>query len=308
MHYLKGYLSGEAEQLLRQMPISDSNYERCWSLLNSRYNNKRYLSHFILKRLLSQRNITSESANCLKNLIDTTNDCLSSLTNLGINASTWDIIIIHILTLKLDSESRKQWEFSVTNNNSSEELPTFNQFSEFLTNRYRALEFLDTKSATVTKNSQYNNNVNKFRTFIASANKIQCAFCSEDHRIIHCNNHSAKSCQSSNKCRICNRHHHSLLHPPSSGISGANAETTKNNNGNIGSSSSESNNEMESTPLATFFSTGLVLNQVLLATALVKAASKTGEHYIIRALLDQGSQTSFVTEATVQYLGLRKFL
>ncbi|CAH0724348.1 unnamed protein product, partial [Brenthis ino] len=63
---------------------------------------------------------------------------------------------------------------------------------------------------------------------------------------------------------------------------------------------------MESTPLATFFSTGLVRNQVLLATALVKAASKTGEHYIIRALLDQGSQTSFVTEATVQYLGLKK--
>ncbi|CAH0722490.1 unnamed protein product, partial [Brenthis ino] len=234
--------------------------------------------------------------------------------------------------ISLDSESRKQWEFSVTNNNSSEELPTFNQFSEFLTNRYRALEFLDTKSATVTKDSQYNNNVNKFRTFVASANKIQCAFCSEDHRIIHCkrfsnetvdarrnfvqthnicfnclgNNHSAKSCQSSNKCRICKRQHHSLLHPPSSGISGANAETTKNNNGNIGSSSSESNNEMESTPLATFFSTGLVRNQVLLATALVKAASKTGEHYIIRALLDQGSQKSFVTEATVQYLGLKK--
>ncbi|KAL0870614.1 hypothetical protein ABMA27_005574 [Loxostege sticticalis] len=99
MHYLKSSLSGEAEQLLRQIPISEANYERCWSQLKTRYNNKRYLSHFILKRLLSQRNIVVESANALKELIDTTNDCLSGLTNLGIDTANWDIIIIHILCL-----------------------------------------------------------------------------------------------------------------------------------------------------------------------------------------------------------------
>ncbi|XP_064072091.1 uncharacterized protein LOC135193463 [Vanessa tameamea] len=46
--------------------------------------------------------------------------------------------------------------------------------------------------------------------------------------------------------------------------------------------------------------------QVLLATALVKAICRNGNEYSIRALLDQGSQASFVTESTVQYLGLKK--
>lgn len=36
MHYLKSSLSGEAEQLLRQIPISEANYERCWIQLKNR--------------------------------------------------------------------------------------------------------------------------------------------------------------------------------------------------------------------------------------------------------------------------------
>ncbi|XP_072933756.1 uncharacterized protein [Epargyreus clarus] len=51
-----------------------------------------------------------------------------------------------------------------------------------------------------------------------------------------------------------------------------------------------------------------VRQQVLLATALVQAISRNGEGYDVRALLDQGSQSSFVTESTVQYLGLEKVM
>ncbi|KAI5644001.1 hypothetical protein NE865_03912 [Phthorimaea operculella] len=172
MHYLKCYLTGEAEQLLRQIPISDANYERCWTLLTERYDNKRFLSHFILKRMLSQRNITVESSNSLKELMDTTNDCLNGLLNLGINTKSWDIIVIHILTLKLDPESRKQWEFYIVNENNSQELPTFTQFQEFLTNRYKALEFLDTKSSGTkfqpNTQNQANQNVPKFKSLHVS--------------------------------------------------------------------------------------------------------------------------------------------
>lgn len=107
LQYLKGYLTGEAEQLIRYTPVTDANYHQCWKQLEKRYSNKKYLSHCILKRLLSQRSLTAESAGCLKELMDTSSDCLSALSNLGIDVSTWDIIIIHLLSLKLDSESRK---------------------------------------------------------------------------------------------------------------------------------------------------------------------------------------------------------
>lgn len=344
MQYLKGYLSGEAEQLLRQIPISDANYDRCWELLNARYNNKRYLSHFIIKRLLSQKNLNNESAVGLKELLDNTNDCLKALSNLGINVESWDIIVIHIITLKLDPESRKEWEFNITKHNSSEELPTFIQFAEFLTNRYRALEFLDGKSNSGSKGQSHqnsNSNTNKISSLHVA--DIQCSLCAEPHRLSNCkqfvqkldcdarrsfvlekgicfnclgNNHSAKVCNSKVKCRICKRSHHSLLHP-SNGFSStgpninrqANAETLANNE-NIPTKenmdSPISKEDREGNQSVTCFSTGKLRNTVLLATALIRAESKAGTYQVVRALIDQGSQVSLVTEATVQFLGLKK--
>ncbi|XP_047538564.1 uncharacterized protein LOC125072096 [Vanessa atalanta] len=46
--------------------------------------------------------------------------------------------------------------------------------------------------------------------------------------------------------------------------------------------------------------------QVLLATALVRVQTKNGSYQLLRALLDQGSQASFITESAVQLLGVKK--
>lgn len=230
LHYLKGYLTGEAEQLLRHIPISESNYDRCWTQLETRYNNKKYLSHCILKRLLSQRNVTNESARGLKDLMDTTTDCLNALTNLEMtDTDIRDSLILHIITLKLDPDSRKDWELKVTSNSDSDKLPTFEQFKEFLTGRYRAFEFLETKPVR--------NNVKSSKVFHTTA--MVCQICNDDHKLGNCKqfvskdvdtrrrfvqknnlcfnclgyNHSARLCKSTASCRICRRRHHSLLHP-----------------------------------------------------------------------------------------------
>lgn len=92
---------------------------------------------------MSQRNIVTESSSALKELLDTSNECLHALRNLDINVENWDIMVIYILSLKLDGESRKQWEMKISD--SSDELPTFSQFQSFLEQRFRALEFLDNK-------------------------------------------------------------------------------------------------------------------------------------------------------------------
>ncbi|XP_045783685.1 uncharacterized protein LOC123879835 [Maniola jurtina] len=47
-------------------------------------------------------------------------------------------------------------------------------------------------------------------------------------------------------------------------------------------------------------------SQVLLATALVNTESEAGGNHVLRALLDQGSQACFITEAAVQLLRLKK--
>lgn len=232
---------GEAEQLVRHISVSESNYDQCWKLLEERYNNKKFLSHCILKRLFSQRNIIVESANSLKDLLDTSTECLNALSNIGINTSSWDIIVIYILTLKLDPESRKEWELNVTTNTTSDVLPTFKQFQEFLTSRYRALEFIEPNSRRVEcKNTVRHDSVKPKVLHATSSSNIVCEYCSGNHKLCFCKkfssenyekrhdfvfnnrmcfnclgNHSVKFCQKATNCRICKKRHNSLLHPVS---------------------------------------------------------------------------------------------
>lgn len=320
MHYLKSHLSGEAEQLVRQTPVSDLNYDQCWSQLEKRYSNKKYLINCILKRLFAQKRMQVESSTSLKELLDTTNDCLNALKNLNIDVTTWDVIIIHIVTFKLDSETRKQWEFSISSHDSNE-LPTFGEFAAFLENRFRALEFTEPKRH-ININNNANNQHNPKALVLSSSSRIRCEFCSEPHKLCFCKefakkplenrrdfvakhkicfnclggNHTVGSCKNKTSCKLCKKRHHSLLH--------INWDVEPHTEKSAVSPSPSTS----SNPLVSCLSTNQVQipRQVLLATALVNAESKTGKYQTIRALLDQGSQACFITEATAQFLRLTK--
>lgn len=343
LQYLKGYLSGEAEQLIRYIPVTDCNYMQCWRQLEERYNNKKYLSHSILKRLLSQRNATIESATFLKDLIDTSSDCLNALSNLGVDVRSWDIIVIHLLSLKLDTESRKQWELNVTANVKSDDLPTFSQFREFITGRYRALEFIDQKPShkTTTYNVRPSNSQLSYQQtlHVAEVTKLSCEYCNETHKLCFCKgfarldydakhqfvsnnrlcfnclgkNHSVRFCQKVTKCQICSRRHHSLLHPKDNSASSVNSgnlvHTVVAASEEAAAAGADTDNSEDNTSVANHMACCAKIKtnkQILLATALVNVRAKSGEYQVFRALLDQGSQASFVTEATVQGLGLKK--
>lgn len=254
LHYLKAHLTCEAEQLIRHTPIASSNYTRCWELLENRYNNKRFLSKSILNRLFNQSALTVESASALKDLLDTSSDCLNALSCLGIPVTTWDIIVIHIVSSKLDRETRKQWELSVSSSDRDRnELPTFDQFRNFLENRFRALEFVEPEKPAYVHRSNKTKSVNK--SFLTTTRRptitkeqnpdipketYPCEFCSEIHKLTFCKkfaaldlnkrhefvvkqrmcfnclggNHSVEYCRKPTSCRICRRRHHTLLHIP----------------------------------------------------------------------------------------------
>ncbi|CAB3251377.1 unnamed protein product [Arctia plantaginis] len=329
LFYLKGQLSGEAEQLLRNIKV----YKNAWEKLHKMYNNRKFLTNGILKRLLNQRSLTSESAFDIKGLINTTSECLDSIKALGVDISSWDILIIHIISAKLDPATKKAWELQVSSDQ-ADELPTFEQFSDFLTGRFRGLENLDTKPRI-----EKRLNCKSFH-IVKSKTTESCAYCSADHKITACkafskesnmsrrefamnkklcfvclnSNHSAKYCKNIVRCQVCKRRHHSLLHP--SGVSGSvdensvqeNASSTSSLKEEAASSSHKHTAQAEgsSQPVVSCLSTGNCGKTVLLTTAVVQAESKDGSFRMVRALLDQGSQGSFITEAMVQYLGLKK--
>ncbi|XP_052759046.1 uncharacterized protein LOC128202504 [Galleria mellonella] len=329
LHYLKGLLVGEAEQLLRHVPITHNNYTICWEQLEKRYNNKKYLSNCILKRFMNQKSISTESASTIKELLDTTNECLHGLNNLGIDISTWDVLVIYIISQKLDVESRKQWEFKVSE--FSDELPTLKQFQDFLETRFRALEFIDPKlykSNVVHKSNVINNSPKVYYT-----TNFICPYCSESHRLANCkkfskeeintrrefvqsrglcfnclcSGHSVFACRQISRCRLCRRKHHSLLHlknvtninsTDTTGIANQSVEQ------DVVAHATTSSSVDQSTSVTACVSTSNC--QVLLATALVSAQSKSGNGITLRCLIDPGSQASFITESAVQLLTLKK--
>lgn len=334
LHYLKGHLSGEAEHLLRHTPVTAANYQECWQMLNKRYDNKRYLCNSILTRLINQPNV-SVSSTAIKELLDSTVDCLHGLSTLGIDTDSWDAIVIYIISAKLDSESRKLWESKISTN---EELPTFDEFKIFLESRFRSLEYLDTPTTSKQKST-----VTKPKVLHAVSSKnytsvnISCPLCKQPHKLSHCKqfgkedyqtrsefvrthglcynclgaNHSIKFCRVTTSCQVCNRKHHSLLHPKGfsssaspQGLSGE-ASAIKAAVSTL-SAASDSVQESDVINVTTHFSKRAVPNQVLLATALVEAQTKNGANHLLRVLLDQGSQASFITESAVQLLGLKK--
>ncbi|CAH2101263.1 unnamed protein product [Euphydryas editha] len=140
--YFKGHLNVEAKQLLQNIKITPDNYKIAWSKLDKMYNNKKFLANGILKRLLNKKALSHESATEIKRLVSTTTECLESIRNLGVDTSSWDLIVIHIIGAKLDKETRKGWELKVAAD-SSGELPTCEQFSEFLNSRFRGFENID---------------------------------------------------------------------------------------------------------------------------------------------------------------------
>ncbi|XP_073950857.1 uncharacterized protein [Choristoneura fumiferana] len=347
MHYLKGHLRGEAEQLLRHIPITNSSYQQCWTLLKNRYNNKQYLVNCILNRFFNQRNITSESSSAIKELLDVTTETMNALLNLGIDTESWSVIVIYIVSQRLDPESRKQWEAKVSAWVAlSDRLPSMKQFTDFLETRFHSLEFLDPKSGasyvqkqrTFIPNFHKNSNPKPNPIHMLHVSQVSCAYCKRDHNIRSCkdfinsdlnskrnfvqthglcfnclgNNHSVKYCKNTTSCQICRGRHHSLLHPKgethSADPTGSHPSVENHGTPLAGHVCKVSNQEAgpsTATSINNHFVKG-VAHQVLLATALVKAESQNkGEYQLLRALIDQGSQASFITRASVQLLGLK---
>ena len=343
LHYLKCSLYGEAEQLLKNLSTTDTNYEEGWKQLTRRYTNKRFNCNDVMKRLFGQRSLNSESANGIKQLVDTTSGCLKSLQNLEIDTNSWDAIINHLVLTKLDSESRKLWELQVSQSE-SEDLPTWNQLSKFLETRFRTLELLDggrttnkpphrdfsSKQTPPVKKVFHSTTVNEKKS--ASNNEKVCVMCEGAHSIHQCkqfekqspqersefvqsnglcfnclsSNHSVRFCRQPMCCRRCGRRHHMMLHYER----GQNQEpVTPESTSHIAEKTPGQNVHSSREPekkVVAHFATENNESRVLLATAMIRVKASDGQSLVVRALIDQGSEVSFVTEETVQALGLKK--
>lgn len=331
MQFLKTKVKGEAEKLIQHLSISSDNYSVAWEILNHRYNNKKLIFTSHINTLLNLPTMQQQSSLSIKKIHDTANECLNAIKNLGADISTWDPILVHILSQKLDADSHNDYIESMK---APRELPVLSEFMEFLELKFTSLESSRRKTDTASKSlyqqqneaskkshsyRAYNTNQNiktKF-TNAKTFNKFvhKCIFCEGSHRLFHCEmflqlqpdakrkavtkhnlcknclyDHKGKECFSEKRCQTCKEDHNTLLHEAYAKPSSSSSSNKGSGSGKPSTNSNHASHED--------------LSETLLATALVQVTRHDGSLITLRALVDQGSQTSLISENAAQLLKL----
>ncbi|XP_053623554.1 uncharacterized protein LOC128682758 [Plodia interpunctella] len=306
-HYLRACLEGNAAVVIKSLEFTSNNYQVAWDLLCQRFDNKKILINNHLKAIFNIESLTRESHKSLRFIIDHMSKNLRALDSLGLPTNQWDVLIIYIMSTKIDPITLRKWEES--RNNACSDLPTLSDFIQFLRNQADILETMfvnkSDKPSTFHKDKKSENDKRDSFQFkeknLLTSNKSStsatCAFCNKAHRLIECSDfntlspegrlsealklklclnclrkgHTVNDCRLTGTCRICKQKHNTLIHTNSSPVT-------------LSAQSS---------------------NQVLLGTVILNVTNpKTKTSYRARAILDAGSQSSFLTLNLKHKLGL----
>nr|XP_022904560.1 uncharacterized protein LOC111416698 [Onthophagus taurus] len=289
-----GTISRVIDNTKKMGRVTNDNFQRAWTLLIERYENRRVMVDTQLTLLLSARSLKAESASELKNLLGEVKEALGALESLGCPIKYWDNILFYLIVRKLDSETAKDWEKSIS---SYRDPSTFEEFEEFLVRRIYTLEAIEKLPGNNKRVTQsFNKNFN-FKSHNASVPTSGCSACGAAHYIATCPEyltrnasqrtdliisrglcfnclgpHLFKKCRVSKRCRFCNKPHHSTLHeaPPEARI--FNNKNTNPQSNSPAKQLPSSSHVVHSHHLQT---------SVLLATALVRIISPRGDSLIV---------------------------
>ncbi|XP_053968803.1 uncharacterized protein LOC128870229 [Anastrepha ludens] len=253
-------------------------------------------------------NDTTPSALSLRTMIDTVSAVYDSLLSLGDEKNITNAIIIHLVMSKVDTVTRSKWEEQLD----YDKLPLWHECEAALSKRYQHLSADEASTSRLKPSNSHSIqkphlHAGRAKAALVTSNIKQpvCPHCkSNDHSIPACptfktlsaqqrfefaksvplcinclrKGHSVSKCKA-DRCRVCNRSHHTLLHQYP--VSFATAPQL----------STSHAMHTTSTP-----------DRVMLATAVVNVKRSSGEYLAARALLDSGSQVNFMTEDLAQKL------
>lgn len=139
-YFLKTQLVDEALQLIQHLQPTEDNFKIAWQLLTQRYNNQRRMVDSYVKRILNQPQITKSTADKLKELHDTTKECILALKNMDIDTDKANFILNVIIESKMDDESIHMYESTMSQ---PREQQNFDELMKFIERRFQTLECIE---------------------------------------------------------------------------------------------------------------------------------------------------------------------
>jgi len=317
MHFLASSLTGRARSAISSLSITADNFEVAWKALVARFENKRRLIEFHVSTLYHLPNLARESASELHALRDKADKAFSSLKRLNrLSDDILNDILVYFVSQKLDPATRRAWKLKFTDHSPP---ATYDDLTNFISSRALALDELkpikpaktanDLKvtSATATSGQdpvcvlcQKRHFINKCAKFIDKSPSQRRDIVKQHKRCFNCLSvkHSVAECKSRFTCRLCQQKHHSMLHVDSLPSSTPNVATAS-----VDQPTSAEEHQVNALSAT---SRNAIPFPVLLATARVTVRAPSGREQTVRALLDQGSEVTFITENLVQILRLRR--
>ena len=332
LQHLKDALSGEPRDLVSHIFPADGAYERAMKLLVDRYENTRAIVNGHLQRLyMIQRNDTSnDSTDKLREIINTINGLIAAMLGIGVDTSTWDVILIYNTSQCLHPNSFQAWEERLGGQRT---LPSLEVYLSFLETRITILEntssfpevTMPSESAIKPSNvTKYDCKSNKesVKAFYTLKAEYKCLICKRNHLSSRCDelnrmsvnkrraaieqsgvcmnclqSHIVDNCPFTPSCKKCNGNHHTLLHAEKKIFLNQASE-----NSNDEDVAKMADDKLSMISAQHFFH---IMNNscTILATALVPVVWN-GKTVILRALIDQGSTANLITDRACQALQL----
>ncbi|XP_050301507.1 uncharacterized protein LOC126739751 [Anthonomus grandis grandis] len=345
LHYLRASLTGSAPVVIQALDFSANSYDMAWNTLCERFNNKNLLIQNHLKAIFNMESIVMVTAARVRYIYENLYKHLNSLKQLGEPIESWDTLLIYIVSSKLDKSTAQEWE-KYKSNCDAINLNYFKEFLKRRANLLETIETteqnkrVNEKHSNIRENSNNTGNYSKGKTYnysrgLTSANKpsdsnktkFACYNCKRDHSLFYCpdflklgtfdrvnkikelslclnclkRNHLTKDCNWSG-CKICGAKHNTILHDH-----GRDDREKAGTMSHLCKESGISENETSEITNASFTNCGIATTQqAVLSTAKVKAFGKDKSFIVVRALLDCGSQSSFITTNLCEKLKLEK--
>lgn len=342
LQFLKSKIKGEPEKLIQHLQISSDNYLVCWQILNHRYDNKRLIFTSHLTNLMNIPISQQQSSQHIKRIHDTTYESINGIRNLGIDISSWDPFLVHLLSQKLDAETYNDYIQSLK---SPRDLPILKDFLNFLETKFMMLETSRKKQEYSShKTSNFNQpptskslpNPNFKQNYYQpqhafSSNQVisqsnantnikckPCLICNDDHRIHLCPTllkmqpyARKKAIMNLNLCVNCLHYHEGKKCFSSIKCKECNREhntllhaTFTSTSRNVTPDAPRGRPSVATVTNDAFLqkSNDPFNSEVLLATAIVKVQAADGTYLVMRCLIDQGSQISIISHRAAQLL------
>ena len=144
-YYLRSSLSGDALKLIQTIPLSANNYPVAWNLLVDHFQNPARLKASYVDALFEFPSMKRESAVDLHSLVEKFEANVRILQQLGEKTEFWDVLLIRMLSIRLDPTTRRDWE----EHSSTLEAVSFRDLTAFIQRRVAVLQTIATKTSEV---------------------------------------------------------------------------------------------------------------------------------------------------------------